>query len=127
MTEHIHTFTTVEESEVTLTFKNTMRNDIRSRQMAAKFAGDQHVDANVRSDFCWFVSRISTVAGADWSPVTETATEKQFDQCYYAFSELVDEDGFYDCVRAVNSFKTRTDPEEKPDEQLTQEEQADPN
>lgn len=129
MFEKEHEFDTIDGSHVTVTLKNTMRQDVRHNVMAHKFASqdDHPADWNIRSDFCWFISRVVDVDGTDWQPVDETATDDEFDACYHAFTDLVTDDGFYGCVRAVNAMKRRTDPIEKPDAALTDEEQSDPN
>jgi hypothetical protein len=129
MDNRSHTFETVDGRRVTLIFKNTMRQDIRNRVMVQKFADQQRFEAdwNIRSDFIWIISRVAKVDGADWRPVDDTATEDEFEACYYAFTDLVDDDTFYGCVRAVNDLKLRSHPVEKPDSALTAEDAADPN
>lgn len=128
MLELIHEFETVTGETARLTLRNTMRQNIRFRVMAARFAPDGSADESYRSDFCWIAAHVVAVEGTKWRPVDEHATPEKFDQSYLAFADLVSyEDGFIGCVQAVNRLKARTDEVEKPDAALTKDEEADPN
>lgn len=119
---------TFEQNGVTFTFKNTMRGTIRSLRMRGRFAPDDAPDHDLLGDFCYVMAYLDAVDGNEgWKPVDETATNKQFEAAYTGFSETVDLEGFYDLVRAVNRMRRREDPVEKPDSDLTEDEQNDPN
>ena len=127
MLDYTHTFKTVDGHEATITFKNTLLNDIRFMELSKAFAGEELADSNVRTDFCWVISRIESVEGLDWEPIKPGAAWDEFEQCYHAFAKMVESDVFYGCVRAVNNLKNRSSDLEKPDSALTTEEKADPN
>jgi hypothetical protein len=127
MLEYKHQFETIDGQTVTLTLKNTLFHDIQFMEFEKTLVPDTLADADLRSNFCWILARVEHVDGIDWQPVKRGATLEEIEQCYHAFSHLVDGDTFYSCVGAVNKLKQRTDKIEKPDALLTKAEKADPN
>ena len=129
MLEKTVEFQTVDGEDASITFKNTMRHDVRDAVMRDRFVDDAMPDRGYRDHFCVFASRIAAVKGLDgWQPVDETATQEEFTACYLSFTEHVDFDTFYALVDAINDLKAPVaDAVEKPEDALTAEEKADPN
>ena len=128
MLEKTVEFQTVDGEDASITFKNTMRHDIRFTVMRERFAGDGHPDRNFRFDFCYALAHVHAASVPGWEPVDETATPDEFTACFHAFAEQVRSDTFYEIVRGLNDLKEPVaDAVEKPEDALTAEQAADPN
>lgn len=127
MNENIHTFETLDGGTVVFTFRNAMLGDVRFRMFNRYASEEEWPDFNLRSDFAWMLGYLVDVEGLDGLDIPPNADLDTFNAAYYAFMELVNVETFYDCVRAVNAMKERSNPLEKPDSALTAEDKADPN
>lgn len=131
-----HEFVTADGEKATLVFKNTLHGSIVESTLREKFVSNgavpeinQEMPHHVhRSNFCYVTAYCVEVIGLDWEPVSYDATEEEFLRSLHRFAFFC-EDGttLYDCARAVVDMFVRTDPIEKPDHQMTADEQADPN
>lgn len=124
--ERTVTLKTVEDGEITLELRNTMRHDVRYEAMAALFAAGKP-DEGRRDDFCWLFARVVKGDGLPKKVPTEASTPEQFDTFYYALTDLVSLSAFLETAQQVSEMKRNGNLVEKPDNQLTEEEQADPN
>lgn len=123
-----HKFKTIDGKEITVGLRNTLRGDITYRVLKATFADDALPDSITRDNFAYFIARVEadSVVGTDWQPVGINATADEFTACYLDFADMVDENAAWECAKAVSDLKSRNDQIEKPDEQLTEDEQNNP-
>lgn len=126
MFEHQFELETNDGKPVVVVFQNRLMEMIRHRVWFESFGKDKP-DEDLRLRFCWFAAHVKSIDGVAWKPPAETCTEKQFEQSYRAFAELVDYDTLKVLSAEVDAMKARKNPLEKPDDQLTGQEQADPN
>jgi len=114
----------------TFVLSNSVWSDIMTLTLQNRFTTPDDADHAIRSDFCYVLAHLESVKGLPgWKPVDETATPEQFRACYKGLmSQIENINEFYELVRAVNALKApKAGPLDKPDEALTEEEQADPN
>lgn len=112
--------------EITLHLRNTMRQDIRYAVFRGKFAEGQP-DRGMRDDFCYLWARVDRVEGVKLPTLTEASDMAEFERLYYGFAERVHHEDFIAAANAAARMKRNSNPVEKPDEALTDEEQNDPN
>ncbi len=122
--------TTVDLGEYQVTLKHKVRQVMRFHGFQARFdpeAGDDQV-LSYRYAYLWAAAFTTNCTDPDWSPPPDAATAEELEANFLAWLDLVDDDQSADWYVAIQAMRRSTaSAEEKPEAELSEAEQADPN
>lgn len=120
--------------DVQYTVRATVRNANRQRRFRDLFGtgeiklAEMDFTQKAQADYCYVASHVTEIRGVDWQPPADTASKKDLRANYEQYLDSVPGRLETALTLAISSlYRPVADNVEKPDETLTDEEQADPN
>lgn len=116
---------TTEHYEVT--FKNSINNSLRYRRLVDTWVNDKEDATGLCVQFAYIVSHIEHWKGDVWTP-PKSDTPAALDKAFASFGDVFSLEQYNQMNQAVDSLhRSGKSVLEKPDHELTEDEQADPN
>lgn len=114
-----------------ITFKKSLRNQMFYHRLRNDLVGDDASlpDRGERLQYAFIVAYIDSVTGVDWTPPKMGDSAKKIETSYQTFLDTIPDYETFNAIFNVidHLFKPLADEVQRPDETLTDEQQADPN
>ncbi len=120
--------------DVTYAVRATVRNANRQRRFRDLFGtgnvklSEMDFDQKAKADYCYVAAHVSEIAGIDWQPPTENVSKKDLLTNFEQYLDAIPPKLENALVVAISGlYAPVSDSVEKPDGDLTEDEEADPN